>query len=113
MGQPKDFNEYFLTLTVPEGTFAIKIKDVNSFFAFRNKKKLWNSKNELKILQKKYEQRAPSDDIKSFQKDLLNLFQELNVGVGLYEASADLSSWDELILNPTNPNSNPIKKPCK
>lgn len=110
-GQPKNYSEYFLTMTVPEGTFAIKIKNVTQFFQFMNNG-LWKNNGELKLLQNKYSKRSPTAEITNFQKDLLNLFQELNAGVGLYKASDDLSSWSELILDPNNPNGNPIKQPC-
>lgn len=109
-GQPKNYSEYFLTLTVPEGTFAIKIKDPLKFYNFRNNGR-WRG-DELPALRNKYQARNPTDNIKAFQKDLLTLLNENDAGVGLYEASSDLSSWSELVLDNVNPNADPIKQPC-
>lgn len=110
--QPKEYSEYFLTLTVPEGTFAIKIKNVSKFFAFRNSNKWDNRDNSLKALRNKYNKRNATDDIKGFQKDLLNLFNEMDAGIGLYEADPSFNSWQELKIDSENPSGNPIKQPC-
>ncbi len=93
-----DYSEFFLTLTVTEGTYAIKIKNVAKFFAFRNNP-IWNNKdNSLKALRKKYNKRLPTDDIKNFQKDLLELFVEMDAGIGLYQVNENLTSWEEIII---------------
>jgi uncharacterized membrane protein YgcG len=113
-GQPKDYSEYFLTLTVPEGTFAIKIKDWVKFSKAMNNTKYWNSKKELTALRRKYDNRVPTDNIIGFKKDLLDTFKDLDMGAGLYEANTDFSGWTEVTLNPnaTLFNDDPINIPC-
>jgi hypothetical protein len=111
-GQPKNYAEYILTLTVPEGTFAIKIKDYTKFRAFLNKRDFWSKDFDIPSLQNTYKKRNPTDDIKGFQKDLLTLLKDSDAGVGLYEADPGFGSWQELTLDLNNPNANPIKQPC-
>ncbi len=112
-GNPKDYSEYFLTLTVPEGTFAIKIKNWAEFAINRNNRTHWNSRGELQISRKKYDKRKATDNIEVFKKDLLEILKKLNMGVGLYEANADLSSWSEVVLDPIDPKNNPTNNnPC-
>jgi len=112
---PKNYAEYILTLTVPQGTFALKIKDWAKFSDFRNDEQLWKNYDNgkegiIKRLRKSYDKISPTDDINIMKNILLTLLQ--NSGVGLYEASADLSSWSELELqNPTgNIDATPPKK---
>lgn len=109
-GQPKNYAEYFIMLIVPEGTFALKIKDVAKFYNFRSNGK-WKSSQELDELTNKYRNRKPTDNIKGFQIDLLNLIKEMDAGFGLYEADEGFNTWRELALNPDNPDDL-ISQPC-
>lgn len=112
-GLPKDYSEYFITLTVGSGTYALKIKD---FRAFRNKMTLFfegpgGFKERLE--NGNYDYREPSGDIDLLKKDFLKVVRGL--GIGLYEASNDLSSWTEVVLdlNPVSPTfSEPKNIPC-
>ncbi|QXP60866.1 hypothetical protein [Olleya sp. HaHaR_3_96] len=50
------------------------------------------------------------------EKDLLDTFKSFNMGIGLYKANEDLSSWSELVhdLNPVSPTlGSPIEQPCE
>ncbi len=109
-GLPKDFSEYFLTITTPSGTFAIKIKNPGKLHLFI-KDPAWNG-NSLSNLTNKYEKRSVGSNIKDYQRDLLNLLLEMDAGIGLYEASSDFSSWKELSLNPDNLMADIIETPC-
>lgn len=109
----KDFSEYFITLTVGGGTFALKIKD---FLNFRRQMDLYYSvPNGIKerLEKEHYDFREPTADINLFKKDFLTVTRYL--GIGLYEASSDLSSWSEVVLdlNPMSPTfSEPKNIPC-
>lgn len=112
-GQTKDYSEYFLTLTVGDGTFAIKIKD---FLNFRRHMDLhYEGKNGIKekLEIDNYNFREPTGNINLLKKDFLTVTR--NLGIGLYEASSDLSSWSEVVLdlNPMSPTfSEPKNIPC-
>lgn len=112
-GQPKDFSEYFITLTVDGGTFALKIKD---FLNFRRQMATnYEGKGGIKDKLEKdyYDFREPAGDINLLKKDFLTVTR--NLGIGLYEASSDLSSWSEVVLdlNPISPTfSEPKNIPC-
>jgi hypothetical protein len=117
--QDKIYEEFFLTLTVPQGTFAIKIKDWTKFAAFRNSP-AWKNYNEgtigeLENLRTKYDNLQPTSNFNSITNAFLEILRDSNTGIGLYEASPDLTSWSELTLSPDsaiNTTSPPIKKPC-
>jgi hypothetical protein len=99
----KDFSEFFLTLTVPQGTFAIKIKDWAKFSTFRNNKNLWSAFNngqkaQLKQLNDKYDRIGYNGSFNKMKNALLEIFRDYDVGLGLYEANEDLTSWSELEL---------------
>lgn len=115
-GNPKDFSEYILTLTVPESTFAIKINDWNKFIAFRGDSKWKNSPNgrkgEYPPLTKKYDKITASGNMEDLEKALLQTLKDFDAGVSLYEASNDLQSWSELTLDPNIATNPPVKKPC-
>lgn len=107
-GQDRNFSEYVLTLTVPQGTFAIKIKDAVKFmFALGNKFK--GDKGIEAVLEGKYDRRKSTDNIDNMKKDLLEIFKEFDVGLGLYEASPGFSGWSEVELNTSGQVE---KKPC-
>lgn len=105
---------------MPQGTFAIKIKDWNKFVAFRNNREIWTNSNEgregkIDKLRHIYNKITPTGDFNRMKNALLEIFKEFNAGVGLYEASEDLSSWQELELAPGATyldSTNQIKKPC-
>jgi hypothetical protein len=57
----------------------------------------------------------PDTDINLQIQEFLRVLQSLNAGIGLYKASDDLSSWDEIKLdmNPVSPNfATPMTVPC-
>ncbi|WP_157814088.1 hypothetical protein [Olleya sp. Bg11-27] len=117
-GQPKNFSEYVVTLTVPQGTYAIKIKNWTAFsVAMSSKWKGVNGKSGIeKALEDKYLTRNTEDDVSLMEKDLLDVFKSFNMGIGLYKANEDLSSWSELVhdLNPVSPTlGSPIEQPCE
>ncbi|WP_445720321.1 hypothetical protein, partial [Flavobacterium sp.] len=113
ISQQKDFSEYFITLTVDGGTFALKIKD---FLNFRSQMAInYEGKGGIKDKLEKdyYDFREPAGDINLLKKDFLTVTR--NLGIGLYEASSDLSSWSEVVLdlNPMSPTfSEPKNIPC-
>ena len=117
----KVYEEFFLTLTVPQGTFAIKIKDWGKFAAFRNNSSIWQSNNikkggSLKLLTDTYSSIGHNGSFIQMQNALLELFRDFNAGIGLYEANNDLSGWSELELAPAGASNNdeePTKKPCQ
>ncbi|WP_460220516.1 hypothetical protein [Psychroserpens sp. MEBiC05023] len=114
-GGAKTYSEYVVTLTVPQGTYAIKIKDQQKFAVARNLK--WTGDDGfIRKLTEKYDSRNSEADINDLIKDLLDVFKDLDMGVGLYKASDDLNSWSELVhdLNPLSPTFGyPIEFPCQ
>ena len=42
----------------------------------------------------------------------LKLINEADVGLGLFKASTTLSNWNEVVLNSSEPDSEPIEIPC-
>lgn len=118
-GTEKEYSEYFLTLTVPQGTFAIKIKNINKFLGFRNSKDWINSNSGNsgvhQKLRDKYDALESTSNFNSITNAFLEVLKDSNSGIGLYEASPDLTSWSELTLasnSATNATTPPIKKPC-
>jgi hypothetical protein len=115
----KDYSEYFLTLTVPQGTFAIKIKDWSKFANFRNNKD-WSNSNgglngKLNNLRNKYKYVPSTSNNIMFQNGFLQILRDYDAGIALYEASPDLNNWSELKLAPGASYKNtiePIKIPC-
>ncbi|MEL1249028.1 hypothetical protein [Flavobacterium helocola] len=118
--QGKVYEEFFLTLTVPQGTYAIKIKDWTKFSAFRNNKAWKNidgaSGGELYKLRHKYNKIRPNGNHNRMINAFLEILQEFDAGMGLYEANSELNGWSELVLAPdaTSYNGNePRKIPCQ
>ena len=114
-GQPKKYEDYVVTLTVPQSTYAIKIKDWFKFNTAMSNN--YHGINGIKAkLEKKFDDRGSAvGDINDLIKDLIDIFKEFDMGTGLYEASDDLNDWSELIhdLNPMSPNFGFAKeKPC-
>jgi hypothetical protein len=110
VGQVKDYSEYVIAMTTNDGTFAIKIKDITKFFSTIND--ITKFKKIKKLLLKKYQKRDSNDNINGFKKDLLNLFEEFDMGVGLFQANSDFTLWSEVNLDPSNPNNIPLLTPC-
>ena len=93
-GQPKDYSVYILTLTVPEGVFAIKIKDPLKFYTnFNSKKDEIFNKIDLK-----YDKIKPSGEMDKFKMAFLDIIDQFDLGIGLYQASTeDIAVWGELV----------------
>ena len=105
-GQPKDYSIYVLTLTVPSGVFAIKIKDPLKFYTnFNQKRKLIKD-----IIQTEYEKLKPGGNMDKFKLAFLDVVNELDLGISLYEATEDLTQWNELERG--SDKNKPIAKPC-
>jgi hypothetical protein len=134
-GQTINYQEFFITLTCydvysgTDMTFAIKIKDWNAFNTFVNTS-AENVNNFSKELTKEYMElyaEAWNNDpnavegvnipptIDKLEKAFLKLAKKNNLGVGLYQADADLNGWSELNLDPLERPMNPkpiVKTPC-
>ena len=119
--QGKVYEEFFLTLTVPQGTYAIKIKDWTKFSTFRNNEKIWINENASRIgilnaLRDKYDRITANGNHNRMINAFLEILQEFDAGMGLYEASSDLNAWSELVLAPGASSYNdtqPRKIPCQ
>lgn len=113
-GQPKQYSDYFITMTVPQGTFALKIKDISKFASTRNIK--WKGDKGLeKVIIDNFDKRDPDGNINLLLKDLLDTFRKFDTGVGVYKANEDFSQWSEVVLetNPSSPNfGQPKLVPC-
>jgi hypothetical protein len=110
-GQPKDYSDYVVTLTVPTGTFAIKIKNKTDFYNFMNLN-YSNFKNKLEL---KYQESQTTASMDVFKTDILDLLKHYNAGIGLFEANANNTAWSEVVIddNSASPTFNsPILKPC-
>ncbi len=112
-GEPKDYSIFVLTLTVPAGTYAIKIKDVTKFFAFINSPDFEEQKKNLEESFIK----TGLENQEQLVKDLLYVLEKNDVGIGLYKVKPDFSDWSELKLKPfdysTLTNDNSINEiPC-
>ena len=116
----KVYEEFFLTLTVPQGTYAIKIKDWAKFAAFRGNKAWKNIDGglggELYKLRHKYNKIGPNGNHNRMINAFLEILQEFEAGIGLYEANSELNGWSELVLAPGATSYNgdePRKIPCQ
>ena len=90
--QPKDYSIYVLALTTYDGVFAIKIKDPLKFYTNFNQKK-----NDLKLkLEDAYGGLKVSSGMDNFRKAFLDIIKEFDLGIGLYEATDNVSKWGEL-----------------
>lgn len=106
----RDFSIFVFTLTVPQGTYAIKIKNwfrfVDVMFDIEQSKKF------KRKIEREYN-KIDNSNIDKLIKTLLKIMNDFNLGVGLYEAEQDFSNWKELTLsNPTDVNSQIKKTPC-
>lgn len=106
----RNYALFVLTLTVPSGTYAIKIKSFLKIAA------VMGDANKYIKLKRKIENRfkdAGKLNTDKLIKALLATMNEFDVGVGLYEAEADFSNWKELTLSNPNDILSEIKKtPC-
>ena len=64
-----------------------------------------------KKLEKAYNKRGPEASQSELQKDLLKIFDEYDLGLGLYDQDGN-GNWSEINLDPSNPNNTPVKTPC-
>lgn len=106
----RNYALFVLTLTTPDGTYAIKIKNYLKLAAV-----MGDSSRYIKM-KRKIENRfkdAGKLNTDKLIKALLVTMSEFDIGVGLYEAEADFSNWKELTLSNPNDILSEIKKtPC-
>ncbi|WP_445725667.1 hypothetical protein, partial [Flavobacterium sp.] len=118
--QDKVYEEFFLTLTVPQGTYAIKIKDWAKFASFRGNSSWKNIDGglggEFRKLTEKYDRIGANGNHNSMINAFLEILRDFDAGMGLYEANSDLNGWSELVLAPGASSYNdtqPRKIPCQ
>lgn len=120
-GQPKEYAEYFITLSVPSGTFALKIENWENFKKFRETNPDWtnHTRNGLSATYDKLEStydKIGSSGFNKLQNALLKMLQENDSGIGLYKADADSNNWSRLSLDFAytmgDKNAAPKEKPC-
>ncbi|THD33724.1 hypothetical protein [uncultured Flavobacterium sp.] len=106
----RDYSIFVFTLTVPQGTYAIKIKDWLKFtYVMNNSVRYGEFKQKI---EREYN-KIDNSNIDKLIKTLLKIMNDSNLGVGLYEAEQDFSNWKELTLsNPTDVNSQIKETPC-
>jgi hypothetical protein len=110
-GLPKDYSIFVLTMTIPSGTFAIKITDATALYSLMGNKEKYNKV--MKEIKKEYYSIGTSD-VENLTKALLKIMSENNMGISLYQARPDFSEWDELSLPKSDQNNDkPVEKnPC-
>ena len=110
-GQPKNYNDYFVHMCNKYGTYMIKIKNWEQFYAFMNSSE-WkkdgsiNFRNEINKLE--------NGTSTQYINTLLDYLEDYEAGIGIYVADDDFK-WSELNLAPggrTNKNILPKKTPC-
>lgn len=107
---PTECSQYVVALTVGTGTYAIKIKDWYKFYAIvGSATEYQNFDDDLNELYKKTSSNTP---MASYEKILLNLIKDKNMGIGLYKANTDFNGWSELVIDPANPSNNAKQIPC-
>ncbi len=118
--QGKVYEEFFLTLTVPQGTYAIKIKDWIKFASFRDNKAWKNIDDglggQLEDLRDKYNDIGANGNHNSMINAFLEILRDFDAGMGLYEANSELNGWSELVLAPGASSYNdtqPRRIPCQ
>lgn len=118
--QGKIYEEFFLTLTVPQGTYAIKIKDWIKFASFRDNKAWKNIDDglggQLEDLRDKYNDIGANGNHNSMINAFLEILRDFDAGIGLYEANSELNGWSELVLAPGASSYNdtqPRRIPCQ
>ena len=103
-------SEFFDIMSSLFGTYAIKIKDFEKFkISMKKKRERFRKKMDLAFPQ---DGSTPSD-ILNYEKKILAIFKDIDMGVGLYKAkpNTNFGEWEELVLD-SSPNNPPIKKPC-
>ncbi|WP_177729944.1 hypothetical protein [Flavobacterium inviolabile] len=103
-GQPKDWTQYVLTLTTYDGVFAIKIKDPLKFYTNFNLKRAFIENQ----IEKEYRKIKPGGNMDKFKLALLKIIEDFDLGMGLYEATDNVTKWGEL----ENIKGKPNLKPC-
>ena len=110
-GQPKNYNDYFVHMCNKYGTYMIKIKNWEQFYAFMNSS-AWN-KNVSNRLRENYN-KLENGTSTQYINTLLYYLEDKKAGIGIYVADDDFK-WSELNLAPgggTNKNILPKKTPC-
>ena len=106
----RDYSIFVLTLTVPGGTYALKIKDLLKLNAVMNNVEKY--KKMEKEIEKEFE-KIGNTDMGKLTKALLKVMHDFDLGISLYEAEQNLSKWSELSLSdPSNQSSSITKTPC-
>ena len=103
---PIDVSDLFLGLVNENETYCIKIKDWSQFLAFAPKYGEFKEK-----LEAAFKISGGDASQTQYQKDLLKLLSEYEMGVGLFDQDGN-GNWSEINLDPSNPNNTPIKTPC-
>jgi len=104
-GLPKDYSIYVLTLTTYDGVFAIKIKDPLKFYGNFNLRK----KQIERKIEAKYDKVKPGGNMNDFRMAFLEIRTEFDLGIGLFEATNNVTKWGELEVN----KGKPVLKPCE
>ena len=104
-----NFGDFFLGLVIQNHTYVIKIKDWDQFSSSLNQ--LDDVKDFYESLNKLYINLGSGANQESLQKAFLKTVKKYNMGIGLFEQD-NVGIWNEIKLNPTNPNDLPIKVPC-
>jgi hypothetical protein len=109
---PKNYSDYFITLTTIHGTYALKFNNFAKLSIFINGKGIAAIDQ---VLYPKYDARQPEDSVDNLIVELLTTIKDLDLGVSLYEANKDLTDWAEIQLNDDPLLSGyPLKSiPCK
>ena len=108
-GEAPNNSLFFIGGTFMAGQYMIKFKDKDKFIA--NLQQLINY--DLNLVDG-YRQLLANDNVtpKNIEKMFLKLINEADVGLGLFKASTTLSNWNEVVLNSSEPDSEPIEIPC-
>ena len=110
---PDDSKPFLILVTLPQSNpqvYAIKIEDINKLNAFMENL----TANEIKDLEKNlgadYRKIAndPSDSGPlNFQAALLNFIESKNIGISLYQADNNLTSWAKREISSNGQSTNP------
>ncbi len=104
-GLPKDYSIYVLTLTTYDGVFAIKIKNPLKFYGNYS---IWKDQIGRKI-EAKYDALKPGGSMVDFRMAFLEIISEFDLGIGLFEATNNVTKWGELEIS----KGKPVLKPCE
>jgi hypothetical protein len=104
--RPLDVSEIFLGLVNVNEVYTLKVKDWNKFLAFATYYIML--KEDLEI---RYQSKGSNSSQVEYQKILLKILLEYDMGVGLFNLDEN-GIWNELNLDLSNTDNIPIKKPC-